>query len=62
MIASLPIACAVCMPDPGSVVSQAQGQAILFMLGLLMLVFSVAFYTIFSFARKQKRLAASSQG
>lgn len=51
------LACATCMPDPGSKVSQAQGNAILFMLILLACVLGTFIYTMFSFARKQRRFA-----
>lgn len=54
----LPLACATCMPDPNSIEANAQGFAILFMLGILAIVFSVLFYTIYSFARRQRRFAA----
>lgn len=49
------LACATCMPDQGSTASIAQGNAILFMLVLLFFVLATFIYTIFSFARKQKR-------
>ena len=55
------LACATCMPDPGSLSSQAQGSAILFMLILLACVLSTFIYTMFSFARKQKRFLAAGQ-
>ena len=56
-LSSLPsiLACATCRPDAGSQVSQAQGNAILFMLVLLAFVLGTFLYTIFSFARKQAR-------
>ncbi len=57
---SLPIACATCLPDPGSAEANAQGFAILFMLGTLGLVFSVLFYTIYSFARRQRQFAETN--
>lgn len=53
------LACVTCRPDPGSLMAQAQDQAVIFMLGALALVFSVLFYTIFSFARRQKQFAAT---
>lgn len=49
------LACATCLPDRGSQASVAQGNAILFMLVLLAFVLGMFIYTIFSFARKQKR-------
>jgi hypothetical protein len=54
---SLPIACATCLPDPNSAEANAQGFAVLFMLGALALIFSVLFYTIFSFARRQRQFS-----
>ena len=51
------LACATCMPDPGSRSSLAQGNAILFMLILLACVLGTFMYAIFSFARKQQRFA-----
>lgn len=54
----LPIACATCLPDPNSAEANAQGLAILVMLGILGFIFSVLFYTIASFARKQRQFAA----
>ncbi len=53
------IACVTCRPDPGSLMAQAQDKAVLFMLAALALVFAVLFYTIYSFARRQKQFAAS---
>lgn len=53
----LPIACATCQPDPNSAEANAQGLAVLFMLGALALVFSVLFYTIYSFARRQRQFS-----
>lgn len=53
------LACATCRPDPGSLMAQAQDQAVLLMLGFLAIVFSVIFFTIFSFARRQRRFAAA---
>lgn len=57
-LASIPstLACATCRPDAGSQVSQAQGNAILFMLILLAFVLGTFIYTIISFARKQARV------
>ncbi len=53
------LACATCMPDAGSRVSQAQGNAILFMLVLLACVLATIVYTMFSFARRQRRVLSS---
>ena len=55
------LACATCMPDPGSKVSQAQGNAILFMLILLAAVLGTFIYTIISFARKQQKVLAQQE-
>jgi hypothetical protein len=55
------LACATCMPDAGSKVSQAQGNAILFMLILLACVLSTFIYTIISFARKQQKVLKQEQ-
>jgi heme/copper-type cytochrome/quinol oxidase subunit 2 len=49
------LACATCMPEPGSRSAQAQGNAILFMLILLACVLGTFIYTMFSFARKQRK-------
>ena len=57
----LPIACATCIPNGDAGQANAQGFAILFMLGMLAVVFSVLFYTIASFARKQRRFAAEAE-
>ena len=60
-LSALPIACATCLPDPNSMEANAQGFAILIMLGVLGFIFSVLFYTIFSFARRQRRYAAMQE-
>lgn len=57
---ALIFACATCRPDAGSLASIAQGNAILFMLVLLAFVLSIFVYTMFSFARKQKRVLEQS--
>jgi heme/copper-type cytochrome/quinol oxidase subunit 2 len=54
---SLPIACATCLPDPNSAEANAQGFAILVMLGVLGFIFCVLFYTIYSFTRRQRQYA-----
>jgi hypothetical protein len=54
---SLPIACATCLPDPNSSEANAQGLAFLVMLSALALIFSILFYTIFSFARRQRQFS-----
>ena len=55
MIPSLPIACATCLADKGSLVGQAQGFAILTMLVLLAFMFTCAAGIVFTLARRQKR-------
>ena len=55
------LACATCRPDAGSQVSQAQGNAILFMLILLACVLSTFIYTIISFGRKQQKVLKQEQ-
>ncbi len=60
MIPALPssvLACATCMADKGSLVGQAQGFAILFMLGLLAFMFICAAGFIISFVRRQNAAA-----
>ncbi|MCB1207815.1 MAG: hypothetical protein KDK97_00745 [Verrucomicrobiales bacterium] len=54
------IACATCFSDPTTAVGQARNLAVLFMGGMLALVFSVLFYVIYSFSKKQ-RLAAAAE-
>ena len=53
------LACVTCRPDPGSLMAQAQDKAVIFMLGALALVFCVLFYTIYSFAKRQRQYAAT---
>jgi hypothetical protein len=48
------LACATCMADKGSLVGQAQGWAILFMLGMLAFMFACAACFIYSFVRRQR--------
>ena len=48
------LACATCMADKGSLVGQAQGFAILFMLGMLAFMFICAACFIYSFVRRQR--------
>ena len=55
------LACATCMPEPGSRSAQAQGSAIIFMLILLACVLGTFIYTMFSFARKQRKALAQEQ-
>lgn len=57
MISALPspvLACATCMADKGSLVGQAQGFAILFMLGMLAFMFICAACFVYSFVRRQR--------
>ncbi|OYW77452.1 MAG: hypothetical protein B7Z37_04225 [Verrucomicrobia bacterium 12-59-8] len=48
------LACATCMADKGSLVGQAQGYAILFMLGMLAFMFVCAACFVYSFVRRQR--------
>ena len=54
---SLPstLACATCLADKGSIVGQAQGFAILVMLGMLAFVFACAAAFVATFVLRQKR-------
>lgn len=57
MIPALPssvLACATCLADKGSLVGQAQGLAILFMLGMLAFMFLCAAGFVYSFVRRQR--------
>ncbi|MDZ4402392.1 hypothetical protein [Prosthecobacter sp.] len=61
MISAFPstfLACATCMADKGSLVGQAQGFAILFMLGLLAFMFICAAGIVFSFVRRQRKFTS----
>ena len=51
------LACAVCMGDPGSNVSNAASNAIIFMIGIIGTVLAVVLGVIVKFALKQRRLA-----
>lgn len=58
MLSALPssfLACATCMADKGSLVGQAQGFAILFMLGVLAFMFLCAGGIVFSMVRQQRK-------
>jgi hypothetical protein len=55
------LACPTCLPDKGSQVSLAQGNAILFMLILILSILGVLVYTFISFALKQKRCLESNK-
>lgn len=48
------LSCATCMADKGSLVGQAQGYAILFMLGMLAFMFLCAAGFVISFVRRQR--------
>ena len=48
------LACATCMADKGSLIGQAQGLAILFMLGVLAFMFACAACIIYTFVRRQR--------
>lgn len=52
---SSPLACATCLADKGSLVGQAQGFAILTMLGVLAFMFACAAGIIVTFILRQKR-------
>lgn len=57
MVPALPssiLACATCMADKGSLIGQAQGFAILFMLGVLAFMFLCAAGIVFIFVRRQR--------
>jgi len=45
------------MADKGSLVGQAQGYAILFLLGILAFMFAVASGIVFSMVRRQRKYA-----
>ncbi len=58
MLSALPssiVACATCMADKGSLVGQAQGFAILFMLVLLAFMFACAAGIVITFVVRQRR-------
>lgn len=54
---SLPstLACATCLADKGSIVGQAQGFAILVMLGFLAFMFACGAAAVVTFIIRQKR-------
>jgi hypothetical protein len=54
------IACSTCFSDPTTAVGQARNFAVLFMGGMLALVFSVLFYVIYSFSKKQRQAAQAA--
>ncbi|MFM7606408.1 MAG: hypothetical protein ACKO8Z_14585 [Prosthecobacter sp.] len=55
----IPVACATCLADKGSVVGQAQGFAILTMLAVLAFMFLCLGGTVFALVRRQKKHAAA---
>lgn len=55
------LACATCMADKGSLVGQAQGFAILFMLGLLTFMFACAGGIVFSMVRQQRKASQNAE-
>ena len=64
MLSALPssyLACATCLADKGSLVGQAQGFAILFMLGVLSFMFLCAGGIVFSMVRRQRRVGSASE-
>lgn len=54
------LACATCMADKGSLVGQAQGFAILFMLGVLAFMFACAAGIVLSIVRQQRKCQAGA--
>ena len=52
------LACATCMADKGSLVGEAQGFAILVMLGFLAFMFACATGIIVSMVRRQRKFAS----
>jgi len=52
------LACATCMADKGSLIGQAQGFAILFMLGVLAFMFICAAGIVFTMVRRQRKFAS----
>lgn len=59
-LTSMPLACATCLADKGSIVGQAQGFAILTMLGFLAFMFACAAGIIFTLVRRQKQHALAA--
>ncbi|MFN0075373.1 MAG: hypothetical protein ACKVY0_02750 [Prosthecobacter sp.] len=63
MLPALPssiLACATCMGDKGSLIGQAQGFAILFLLGVLAFMFTCAAGIVLSMVRRQRQHAQTS--
>ncbi len=59
MSVHLPIACATCLADKGSIIGQAQGFAILTMLGVLAFMFTCGAGVVFTLVRRQKKHATT---
>ena len=57
----LPLACATCKADPGSVMAQAQDSAVLLMLGFLTISLGFVALIVFNFVRKQQSFALAAQ-
>ena len=55
------LACPTCLADKGSQVSVAQGNAILFLLVLILSILGVLVYTCIRFAIRQKRCLDSQK-
>ena len=55
------LACATCMPDPGTSVSNAATNAIIFMIAIIGSVLAVVLGVIIKFALNQHRLAKLAQ-
>ena len=53
------LACATCRPEAGSIAAQAQDGAVIVMLVALFFIFGIVFYTMFSFARRARRVLAA---
>ncbi len=58
----LPIACATCQTNPGSTATQAANGAVLFMLGILAIVFGGFAAMVISFVRRARRFPADVPG
>lgn len=54
-------ACPVCVGDPGSPMTQAAQNGVLFMLGVVVVMLSAIGYIAFTWARRAKQLASERQ-
>jgi cbb3-type cytochrome oxidase maturation protein len=54
-------ACPVCVGDPGSPMTQAAQNGVLFLLGVVVLLLAGIGYVAFSWARRAKQLAREEQ-